>query len=551
MPIKADEYTTHINDISAICEEFFIHSLKLQIAGVKEIISTDDHLSIALIGGFKAGKSSFINSIVGRDVLPVAVLPLTSVITSVKYGPVERAEVMFIDGSMEYISTNDLGDFITEERNPENKKRVAEVCVELPALKEYREIQFVDTPGLGSAYKHNTATSTGWLPRVGAALFVISVAQPLSEQDILALKELGQHTPEIIILLSKVDLVSLTEAEEVAGFIRTQARQHLNKEVQVFPFSNKPGFEVQRSVVYDFIWHSLAREREKKVSGIINHKLGSLLEKCHDYLNLALFVANAEQASRQSLSFKVQQEHQLLEATRNEIRLIVNDLRKKLQAELSDKLQEQLPLVRVKLTDELHKELPEWRGNLARTSEVFRAWIRERLAKELQTISEESGYRISEQYLSRSLTSMSRIVTAFQNRLGDDIKNALHTKFNGAQFEVQIEKPARPDIDIGNVFMTSWELLWFIIPMWVFRSLVNRQFSRRVPREVEKNLYRLASQWTEVTSRSIELMAQQANMFMDCEIATVGKMLTEAPNRWEEIEKGIVKINHIKGALYN
>ena len=79
-------YKDYVGTINRICCDFHIDSLKPQIAAISETVHESGFINVALVGGFKAGKSSFINSIIGKDVLPVAVLPLTSVITYIRYG---------------------------------------------------------------------------------------------------------------------------------------------------------------------------------------------------------------------------------------------------------------------------------------------------------------------------------------------------------------------------------------------------------------------------------------------------------------------------------
>lgn len=535
-----------LKDIKVICEKFRLDALRPQIAAVEEIVRDDGHLSVALLGGFKAGKSSFINSIIGKNILPVAVLPLTSVITYVKYGSIEKAEVKFIDGSVKSIPLNELADFITEERNPENKKCVAEVCAELPDLQDYGDLRFVDTPGLGSAYKHNTATSKSWLPRVGATFFVISADRPLSEGDILILKELDQHTSEIIILLSKVDLLSVKETDDVVKFIRDQIRQHLNKEVRIFPFSNRPGFESHRMILRDFLLHSLAGSRGERLSEIINHKFMSLLSKCRDYLDLALSLSVSEQTARQDLTRKLEQEKELLRTTKNEIRLIVSDLKSKFYEELLSGFLGQHSAVTHDLVDDLKRKIPQWKGNFEKTIQAFRDWAPAILTQRLETISEQYGIKSCERFLDTAMVSLSRITDAFQSRLSEGINQTLHIKFTGAKFEVQLEKPKEPNIDVGNVFMLSWGVIGFLIPMRVFRPLVNHHLFQRIPWEVEKNLYRLRAQWADSASHSIDQIAEQADAFMTNEIDTVEKMLGNAPNRREEIEGAISTLNGIK-----
>ena len=97
-------YKNYVDTINRICGDFHIDSLKGQIAAIGETVQENDYINVALVGGFKAGKSSFINSIIGRDVLPVAVLPLTSVITYIRYGPRNKAQVKLLNAQTIEIS---------------------------------------------------------------------------------------------------------------------------------------------------------------------------------------------------------------------------------------------------------------------------------------------------------------------------------------------------------------------------------------------------------------------------------------------------------------
>jgi len=105
-----------VGNIKQACDMFRIDSLALS-----EMLQQDNVINVALAGGFKAGKSSFVNSLIGKDVMPVAVLPLTSVITCVKYGAEDRSKVKLLSGKEQDIALSELPEYITEERNPENK----------------------------------------------------------------------------------------------------------------------------------------------------------------------------------------------------------------------------------------------------------------------------------------------------------------------------------------------------------------------------------------------------------------------------------------------
>ncbi|SRR6266536_668345 len=60
-----------------------------------------NEISIAVLGRFKAGKSSFLNHLFRRNLLPVGVVPVTAVVTEIDYGPKEKAVVRFLDGQSE------------------------------------------------------------------------------------------------------------------------------------------------------------------------------------------------------------------------------------------------------------------------------------------------------------------------------------------------------------------------------------------------------------------------------------------------------------------
>src|ERR1035441_1729972 len=265
-----------------------------------------DEISVAVLGRFKAGKSSFLNHFIGRSILPVGVVPVTAVVTELRYGAREEARVHHRDG-----------------RNPENTKQVDLISVELPELRRYRGLKFVDTPGLGSALSHNTRTSLDWLPNVGLAWFGVSVDPPLSQRDIDLLKSLYQYTPKVGVLLTKVDLLSEQELAEVVEFVRAQLARNLPGTPQVFPYSTKPGFERFREALEaEVVAGTLERFAEERES-ILCRKMDPLLRECEDYLALSLKSAEMVQSERQALKQQVIGEKEIVDEVKSSVRLVV------------------------------------------------------------------------------------------------------------------------------------------------------------------------------------------------------------------------------------
>ncbi len=171
---------------------------------------------------------------------------------------------------------------------------------------------------------------------------------------------------EIVLLLTKIDLVATSEADKVVQFIRDQVKQYLNKDLRVFLFSNKAGFEPSRQAVYEFIQQSIAGNRLQKSDDIITHKWRSTLLKCREYLLLGLSAANSTQEARQGLLQQIGQERQALASIQNELRLIANDLKERLYNDSSGIFERQRSRVAKDLLGQLKVDMPTWRGNLKR-----------------------------------------------------------------------------------------------------------------------------------------------------------------------------------------
>jgi len=181
----------------------------------------EDRFTLAVVGQFKRGKSSLINALVGREVLPTGVLPLTSAITKLRYGARDRLIVHYVGSHLtQEAPLAALSELVTQEGNPANRKRVEAVYVELPVRFLRRGLEFVDTPGIGSAIEANTVTTCNFVPRCDAVLFVTSVETPLTAVETEFLRTVRQHVRKIFFVLNKVDLLDEPELGQVTGYTR-------------------------------------------------------------------------------------------------------------------------------------------------------------------------------------------------------------------------------------------------------------------------------------------------------------------------------------------
>lgn len=196
---------------------------------------------LVVLGAFKRGKSTFINALVGEEVLPSAVVPVTSVVTTLRYGEPPGAQVRFEDGHVEAIDLGALVEFVAESRNPENRKHVAEVTIVHPAAILRHRARLIDTPGIGSIYGHQTRVAHEVLPRADAAVFLLSADPPISDEELAFVREVRPFAPKLFFVLNKIDRLSPAEQREAADFTATVLAREIGQGVELYPLSAREG----------------------------------------------------------------------------------------------------------------------------------------------------------------------------------------------------------------------------------------------------------------------------------------------------------------------
>ncbi|MGE5633038.1 MAG: dynamin family protein [Caulobacteraceae bacterium] len=94
----------------------------------------EDEIIIAVLSQFKRGKSTFVNFILGEDILPTGVIPITSIVTKIKYGSEKYAVVARENGEKIDVGLNELITYVSEQQNSNNEKGIAEVQIYIPQI---------------------------------------------------------------------------------------------------------------------------------------------------------------------------------------------------------------------------------------------------------------------------------------------------------------------------------------------------------------------------------------------------------------------------------
>ncbi len=203
-----------------------------------------DYFNLVVLGEFKRGKTTFLNAVLGSDILPTDVLPLTSVVTLIKYGPEVKIEVNFLNGETKTITSEQLPGYVTESGNPANEKKVKDVRLEHPSAYLKDGIILIDTPGVGSIYQNNTDETYSYLPKVDAAIFILSADQPLSQSEVGFLKDITRYSVRTFFILNKIDYLSEKDMQKSIEFTKKILNEKIGfTDVNIYPLSARMALE--------------------------------------------------------------------------------------------------------------------------------------------------------------------------------------------------------------------------------------------------------------------------------------------------------------------
>jgi GTP-binding protein EngB required for normal cell division len=233
--------------------------------------------NLVVVGQFKRGKTSLINALLGAEILPVAVVPLTSIVTIMTYGDALRIRVYFNDGRVTEIRPESLPEYVTEKGNPKNIKEVKEVVITYPSSYLKDGVRLIDTPGVGSIYQHNTDVAYQYLPKSDAALFLLSVDQPVSKAELDFLKDVKEYSNRIFFLLNKADYLTEKDLNESIEFSKNVIKEAMGIDVKIFPVSARLALEGKKTGSEELLMKSMLPQFSEVLNRFLMEEKGKIL----------------------------------------------------------------------------------------------------------------------------------------------------------------------------------------------------------------------------------------------------------------------------------
>ncbi|MEA2600273.1 MAG: hypothetical protein QOF89_1265 [Acidobacteriota bacterium] len=207
-------------------------------------LQLDELFLLVVAGEFNAGKSAFINALLGSKVLEEGVTPTTTRVHVVKHGP-----------AVESIPLESALDVITAP-------------VDL-----LRDINIVDTPGTNAIHREHETITREFVPRSDMVLFVTSADRPFTESERAFLQGIRDWGKKIVVVINKVDILETEEdVKRVVEFVAGNARTLLNAEPEIFPVAARLALRAKESGDADLLARSRFEALERYIVDTLDEK---------------------------------------------------------------------------------------------------------------------------------------------------------------------------------------------------------------------------------------------------------------------------------------
>ena len=208
----------------------------------------NDFFTIVVLGEFKRGKSTFVNALLGENILPTDVLPETATINAIMYSDIPTLSVVMRDGNEE---KGEVSEQFLKKFSAQNSTSLAEnvkyIKIGYPTDILRHNVVIVDTPGVSDINEQRCEVTYRFLPKANAVFFLLDANSPLkkTEKEFIDKHLLPLGVDHIIFLANKYDDVDEEEDGDLIGDLEHRLREAFKigtedaelKDFHLFPIS--------------------------------------------------------------------------------------------------------------------------------------------------------------------------------------------------------------------------------------------------------------------------------------------------------------------------
>ncbi|QKF83035.1 dynamin family protein [Halarcobacter ebronensis] len=232
-----------------LLDDKFLPSIQLRNILDKQIRRARYPMEVAITGQFSSGKSTFLNALLSKNILPTGITPVTSKVNFINYGEEYKLKITYYSGAQEYAPIEAIADFTDQRKDEMSDIKYLTLYAPMDILKE---ISFVDTPGLNSQSQSDTDTTRRVLRDVGGIIWLTLIDNAGKMSEAKVLEEYMEHFKnKSLCVLNQKDKFSQEQIETTTKYIQDKFGKYFAK---VVPISAKMALE-SRSAHSDILIH--------------------------------------------------------------------------------------------------------------------------------------------------------------------------------------------------------------------------------------------------------------------------------------------------------
>ena len=254
--------------IDKLLDEKFYPSIQFQTILNKQLKRARYPMEVAITGQFSAGKSTFLNALLSRNILPTGITPVTSKVNFINYGEEYKLKITYYSGAQEYAPIESIAEF-TDQRKDEMKD-IKYLTLYAP-MDMLKDLSFVDTPGLNSQSQSDTDTTRKVLRDVGGIIWLTLIDNAGKQSEAKILEEYMEHFQDkTLCVLNQKDKFTPEQIETTTKYVSEKFAKYF---AQVTPISAKMALDSraqQKTVLVEDNVEQILKEFKKDLNANLN-----------------------------------------------------------------------------------------------------------------------------------------------------------------------------------------------------------------------------------------------------------------------------------------
>ena len=296
-----------------LMNEKFLPSKQLESILNKQMRRARYPMEVAITGQFSSGKSTFLNALLSKNILPTGITPVTSKVNFINYGEEYKLKITYYSGAQEFAPIESIADFTDQREHEMSDIKYLTLYAPMEILKD---ISFVDTPGLNSQSQSDTDITKKVLRDVGGIIWLtlIDNAGKMSEAEVLE-EYMELFKDKSLCVLNQKDKFTDEQIETTTNYVSKKFDKYF---AEVVPISAKMALD-SRERSQDVLIQDKQDELLFDIRKALSGNVASIANKLDGYFEY-LEEINAKDTSNNDKLFQESNIKEVIDFIQNTIR---------------------------------------------------------------------------------------------------------------------------------------------------------------------------------------------------------------------------------------